>query len=128
MSSLPIGILGTGAHLPERVLSNEDLEKLVETSDQWIIERTGIRERRIASPEEDVATMGEAAARQALENAGIDWNELKYIIVGSNTANYMFPRLPSVSNMVWDWMISWLLSTSRQGAPDLITLFLWQRI
>ncbi len=91
MSSLPIGILGTGAHLPERVLSNEDLEKLVETSDQWIIERTGIRERRIASPEEDVATMGEAAARQALENAGIDWNELKYIIVGSNTANYMFP-------------------------------------
>lgn len=91
MSSLPIGILGTGAHLPETVLSNKDLEKIVDTSDQWIIDRTGIRERRIAGPEEDVATMGEAAARKALENSGIDWSDLKYIIVGSNTVNYMYP-------------------------------------
>ena len=64
---------------------------MVETSDQWIIERTGIRERRIAGPEEDVATMGETAARQALENAGIAWDDLNYIIVGSNTTNYMYP-------------------------------------
>jgi len=91
VSSLSIGILGTGAYLPTRVLSNQDLEKIVETSDQWIKDRTGIRERRIAAPDEDVATMGEAAARQALDNAGIAWEDLNYIIVGSNTANYMYP-------------------------------------
>jgi 3-oxoacyl-[acyl-carrier-protein] synthase III len=91
VSSNHIGILGTGAYLPESVLTNKDLEKIVDTSDQWIIERTGIKERRIAAPEEDVATMGEAAARQALENAGIAWEELRYIIVGSNTPNYMYP-------------------------------------
>jgi 3-oxoacyl-[acyl-carrier-protein] synthase-3 len=91
VSSNPIGILGTGAYLPETVLTNKDLEKIVKTSDQWIMERTGIKERRIASPEEDVATMGEAAARQALEKAGIAWDDLRYIIVGSNTPNYMYP-------------------------------------
>jgi 3-oxoacyl-[acyl-carrier-protein] synthase-3 len=91
VSSLPIGILGTGAYLPEAVLTNKDLEKIVETSDQWIMERTGIRERRLAAPEENVATMGEAAARQALENAGIAWEDLRYIVVGSNTTNYMYP-------------------------------------
>jgi 3-oxoacyl-[acyl-carrier-protein] synthase III len=91
VSSNPIGILGTGAYLPKTVLTNKDLEKIVETSDQWIMERTGIKERRIASPEEDVATMGEAAARQALEKAGIAWEDLRYIIVGSNTPNYMYP-------------------------------------
>jgi 3-oxoacyl-[acyl-carrier-protein] synthase-3 len=86
-----IGILGTGAYLPESVLTNKDFERMVETSDQWIVERTGIRERRIAAPEEDVATMGEAAARQAIENAGISPEGLSYIIVGSNTTNYMYP-------------------------------------
>lgn len=91
MSSNPIGILGTGAYLPEPVLTNADLEKMVDTSDKWIMERTGIKERRVAAPEEDVATMGEAASRQALENAGIALEDLRYIIVGSNTPNYMFP-------------------------------------
>jgi 3-oxoacyl-[acyl-carrier-protein] synthase-3 len=73
------------------VLTNKDFEKIVDTSDQWIMDRTGIKERRLAAPEEDVATMGEAAARLALTNAGIDPAELRYIIVGSNTANYMYP-------------------------------------
>jgi len=91
VSSLPIGIIGTGAYLPETVLTNQYLEKLVDTSDQWIRERTGIRERRVASPEEDVATMGEAAARQALENSGIAWEDLDYLIAASNTFNYMYP-------------------------------------
>jgi len=91
VGNLSIGILGTGAYLPKRVLTNKDFENIVETSDQWIVERTGIRERRLAAPEEDVATMGEAAARQALENAGIAWEDLRYIIVGSNTTNYMYP-------------------------------------
>lgn len=86
-----IGILGTGMYVPATILTNQDLEKMVDTSDQWIRERTGIVERRVAAPEEDVATMGEAAARQALENAGIDWEQLSYIIVGTNTQNYMFP-------------------------------------
>lgn len=93
MNSLPIGILGTGAYVPARVLTNADLEKIVDTSDQWIRERTGIRERRVAAPDEDVATMGLAACRQALENAGIDWQGLRYLIVGSNTSNYMYPAI-----------------------------------
>lgn len=86
-----IGILATGMYVPSTVLTNQDLERMVETSDQWIRERTGIIERRVAAPEENVATMGEAAARQALANAGIDWEQLHYIIVGTNTQDYMFP-------------------------------------
>lgn len=91
MSQSSIGVLGTGAYLPATVLTNQDFEKMVATSDEWIRERTGIIERRIAAPEENVATMGEAAARQALEQAGIDWHQLRFIIVGTNTQDYMFP-------------------------------------
>lgn len=88
-----IGILGTGAYLPQRVLTNLDLESLVDTSDQWIRERSGIRERRIAAPDEDVATMAIQAARQALETAGINIADLKYIIVGTNSPDYVFPSI-----------------------------------
>ncbi len=89
--SRPIGVLGTGIYLPENVLSNVDLQKIVDTSDTWILERTGIRERRIAGPDEDVATMGAAAAQQALKASGIAPADLQYIIVGTNSPNYLFP-------------------------------------
>ncbi len=91
MSQQQIGILGTGAYVPEAVLSNQDLEKIVETSAQWIVERSGIHERRIAAPEEDAVSMGVAAARQALAAAGIGPEQLSYIILGTNTPAYFFP-------------------------------------
>ncbi|MCF1428214.1 MAG: ketoacyl-ACP synthase III [Shewanella sp.] len=84
-------ILGTGSYLPAQVRSNQDLEKMVETSDQWIVERTGITERRIASSEESVSTMGYEAARKALEMAGIEASELDMIIVGTTSADNAFP-------------------------------------
>src|SRR3712207_3461332 len=62
---------GWGMYVPERVLTNADLEKMVDTSDEWITARTGIRERRIAGPHDRSSTMGAAAARQALERAGV---------------------------------------------------------
>ncbi len=64
-------ILGTGSYLPAQVRTNADLEKMVDTSDEWIVTRTGIRERRIAAPDETVATMSFHAASHALEMAGV---------------------------------------------------------
>ena len=91
MAAKKISILGTGAYVPERVLTNEELEKLVDTSSTWIMERTGIKERRIASPEEDIVSMGVIAARQALDAAGIEPGQLSYIILATNSPNYLYP-------------------------------------
>ena len=86
-----ISILGTGAYVPEAVLTNEDLEKMVDTSAQWIVERSGIQERRIAGPEENIATMATAASRQALANAGLEPSQISYIILGTNSPDYLYP-------------------------------------
>ena len=91
MAAKNIGILGTGAYLPERVLTNEELEKMVDTSSTWIMERTGIRERRIAAPEEDIVSMAVAAARQALAAAGLEPGQLSYIVLATNSPNYLYP-------------------------------------
>lgn len=86
-------ILGTGSFIPERVLTNQDLEQIVETSNDWIVRRTGIRERRIASKQrpESTADMATAAARSALESAGLDPSELDMIVVGTVTPDRQFP-------------------------------------
>ncbi|MGC4089733.1 MAG: beta-ketoacyl-ACP synthase III [Polyangiaceae bacterium] len=84
-------ILGTGAYVPERVLSNFDLEKRVETSDEWIRERTGIRERRIAHAEEATSDMALKAARRALEAAGLEAKDLDMIVVGTITPDMPMP-------------------------------------
>ncbi|MBK0090487.1 MULTISPECIES: beta-ketoacyl-ACP synthase III [Erwiniaceae] len=84
-------IIGTGSYLPEQVRSNADLEKMVETSDEWIVTRTGIRERRIAAPEETVATMGFAAAQRALEMAGVAASDVGLIIVATTSSSHAFP-------------------------------------
>jgi 3-oxoacyl-[acyl-carrier-protein] synthase-3 len=86
-----IGILGTGVYVPEAVLTNEDLEQIVETSAQWIVDRSGIQERRIAAPEEDTVSLAVAAARQALQTAAIEPEQLSYIILGTNTPSHFFP-------------------------------------
>ena len=85
------GIIGTGSYVPERVLTNHDLEMMVETSDKWILERTGIRERRIAAEEETNVTMGRLALERAVEDACIDLEEIEMLVVGTNTTDPMWP-------------------------------------
>jgi 3-oxoacyl-[acyl-carrier-protein] synthase-3 len=84
-------ILGTGSALPDRILSNRDLELMVETSDEWILSRTGIRERRIAGPEMSTSELAFEAARRALDNAGITAAEIDLIIVATVTPDMVFP-------------------------------------
>ncbi len=84
-------ILGTGSYLPAQVRTNADLEKMVDTSDEWIVTRTGIRERRVASADETVTTMGCQAARNALKMAGVDKNDIGLILVATTTSSHAFP-------------------------------------
>lgn len=84
-------ILGTGSYLPAQIRSNADLEKMVDTSDEWIVTRTGIRERRIAGVDETVSTMGCTAARRALEMADIGADRVGLIIVATTSSSRAFP-------------------------------------
>jgi 3-oxoacyl-[acyl-carrier-protein] synthase-3 len=84
-------ITGTGSSLPERRLTNDDLSKMVDTNDEWITQRTGIRERRIAGDGESTATLATAAARKALDAAGIQASEVDLIIVATITPEMVFP-------------------------------------
>jgi len=84
-------IAGTGGYLPERVLTNEELERLVDTSDQWIRERTGIRRRHIAAEDETTCDMAERASRRALEAAGVEGGEIDLIVVGTTTPDRIYP-------------------------------------
>ncbi|QOV65749.1 beta-ketoacyl-ACP synthase III [Kosakonia pseudosacchari] len=94
-------IIGTGSYLPEQVRTNADLEKMVETSDEWIVSRTGIRERRIAAANETVSTMGYEAAKRALEMAGIDNDQIGLIIVATTSATHAFPSAAcQIQNML----------------------------
>ncbi len=86
-----VSIVGTGSYLPERVLTNKELETLVDTSDDWIYTRTGIRERRIAAPDEATSDMASHAARKALEMAGIEPGDVDMIIVATCTPDMFFP-------------------------------------
>ena len=84
-------IIGTGSHLPEKVVTNHDLEKVLDTDDQWIRERTGISERRISSDEEPTTVLAEHACRKALEAADVDPGDIDLLIVGSTTPDLIFP-------------------------------------
>ncbi len=86
-----IEVMATGRYLPERVLTNADLEKLVDTNDEWIRERTGIRERRIAGPELGAAEMGANAARIAMERAGVQPGEIDVIVLATATPDRLLP-------------------------------------
>jgi 3-oxoacyl-[acyl-carrier-protein] synthase-3 len=92
----PVSITGLGTYAPERVLSNQELSELVDTSDEWIMERTGIRERRIAAPEQAMTDLALPAARTALERAGVKSTELDLIIVATVTPDMMFPTTGSL--------------------------------
>ena len=84
-------ILGTGSYLPEKTLTNADLEGLVDTSDAWIRERTGIRRRHVAAESECTVDLAERAARSALDAAGLDPRELDLIVVGTTTPDRIYP-------------------------------------
>lgn len=89
-------IIGTGSYLPEKVLSNADLEKIVDTSDEWIVSRTGMKERRIASENEFTSDMGVEAAKSAIENAKIDASQIDCILVATLTPDYVFPSTAAI--------------------------------
>ena len=91
MSNFGAIIAGTGSHLPERRLTNDELSKRVDTNDQWIVQRTGIRERRIAGDGETTATLASAAARKALDAAGIAPTDVDLIVCGTITGEMAFP-------------------------------------
>src|SRR6516225_791158 len=84
-------ITGTGMYVPERVLTNRDLEKLVETSDEWIVERTGIRERRIAALDQASSDLALIASRRALEMADVDPASVDHIVIATTTPDRILP-------------------------------------
>ena len=84
-------ITGTGSYLPEKIVTNADLEKILDTSDQWIQERTGICERRIAHEDETSCDMAEMAALEAMEAATVDPDEIGLLVVGTTTPDLVFP-------------------------------------
>ncbi|MDX2417212.1 MAG: beta-ketoacyl-ACP synthase III [Xanthomonadales bacterium] len=84
-------IIGTGSYLPEKIVTNADLEKTLDTSDEWIRERTGISERRIAREGETSGDMAEVAAQRAMEAAGIDPQDIGLLVVGTTTPDLVFP-------------------------------------
>ncbi len=86
-----IKIVSMGVEIPEKVLTNADLEKMVDTSDEWIVSRTGIRERRIARPDQASSDLGIAASRKALDRAGLTVKDIDLIIVATNTPDTQFP-------------------------------------
>ncbi|HEY3425809.1 MAG TPA: beta-ketoacyl-ACP synthase III [Negativicutes bacterium] len=88
-----VGILGIGSYVPEKVFTNKDIEKMMDTSDEWIVERTGIRERRIAAEGQATSDLATNAAQRALEDARISADELDLIIVATVTPDMAFPAV-----------------------------------
>jgi 3-oxoacyl-[acyl-carrier-protein] synthase-3 len=89
-------IAGTGSYLPEKILSNHDLEQMVETSDQWITERTGIKKRHIVADDETTTELAFNAAKKAIEAASISAEEIDLIIVATTTPTRVFPSTASL--------------------------------
>jgi 3-oxoacyl-[acyl-carrier-protein] synthase-3 len=107
-----IGITGLGTCVPARVLTNDDLAGLVDTTDEWIVERTGIRERRIASAEEALSDLALPAAREALSDAGVAGADIDLLIVATVTPDMMFPTTSAI--------LADQLGAAAAGAYDLL--------
>jgi 3-oxoacyl-[acyl-carrier-protein] synthase-3 len=95
-SDVHVTITGLGAYVPERVVTNDELAQMVDTSDEWIIERTGIRERRIAADSQALSDLSMPAARHALEQAGSDGTDIDLLIVATVTPDMMFPSTSAI--------------------------------
>lgn len=84
-------ITGTGSYLPENAVTNKDLEKMVDTTDEWILERTGIAQRHVAAPDQTTVDLAEQASRRAVEAAGIDIQDIDLIVLATSTPDKIFP-------------------------------------
>ena len=84
-------IAGTGGYLPERILTNQEIEAMVDTSDEWITSRTGIQQRHIAADDEFTLDLAEHASRQAITNAGLQTSDIDLIVVATTTPDQVFP-------------------------------------
>ena len=91
-----VSITGIGAYAPERVMKNDELAQIVDTSDEWIIERTGIRERRVAAPEEALSDLARPAAEAALDQAGLQASSVDLIVVATVTPDMLFPSTGAI--------------------------------
>src|SRR5438105_12827010 len=89
-----VSIIGTGSYTPEKILTNEDLSRMVDTSDEWITTRTGIKERRIAAKDETTSDMAAKAALKAIEQAKVSPEEIDLILVATATPDMIFPATP----------------------------------
>ena len=107
-----IGITGIGAYVPEKVLTNDDLSRMVETSDEWITDRTGIKERRIAAAEEAASDLALPAAQKALEQADADGSDVDLVIVATATPDMLFPATAA--------LVAEELGAKRAAAYDLL--------
>ncbi len=105
-------IIGMGSYAPKRVLTNQDLERMVETSDEWIVQRTGIRERRIAEEGEATSDLAVRAAQQALERAGLVPEDIDFIVVGTTTPDMFFPTVGNI--------VQHRLGCRRAGSVDVL--------
>jgi 3-oxoacyl-[acyl-carrier-protein] synthase-3 len=106
-----VSITGLGSYVPERVVTNDELAQHVDTSDEWIIERTGIRERRMAAPEQALSDLALPAARAALEDAGLDGSDIDLLIVATVTPDFAFPSTAA--------LLADALGARKAGAYDL---------
>jgi len=107
-----IGITGLGTYVPERVLTNDEIAQLVDTTDEWIIERTGIRERRIAADDEALTDIALPAAQEALSDAGVSGSDIDLLICATVTPDMMFPTSSAI--------LAEALGASEAGAYDLL--------
>jgi 3-oxoacyl-[acyl-carrier-protein] synthase III len=107
-----VGITGVGAYVPERILTNADLERMVDTSDDWIVERTGIRERRIAEDSQAASDLALPACRDALAQAGVRAEDIDYIVVATATPDMIFPATACI--------VADQLGSTRAAAYDLL--------
>ena len=110
-AKLKARIVGLGSYLPEKVLSNEDLEKIVDTSDDWIFTRTGMKERRIAADDEHASDMGAKAAERALKDAGLQPSDIELILVATMSPDYPSPATAS--------LVQHLIGAKQAAAADI---------
>jgi 3-oxoacyl-[acyl-carrier-protein] synthase III len=109
-------IAGTGSYLPEKILTNADLEKIVDTTDEWIRTRTGIEQRHVVVDGETTADLAEQAARRAMADAGVEPDEVDLICVGTTTPDFMFPNVGTCCRTAWA-STAVRHSASRRRAP-----------
>lgn len=107
----PVSLLGTGFYVPERILTNFDLEKMVDTSDKWIVERTGIRTRHLAAEEQTTTDLAYQASLRALEKAGVLAEDIDMILVSTNSPDMLFPGVSA--------KLQGALGASHAGACDI---------